>query len=285
MFLPEDRVSALKDAIEAEKPHPARILFIDIERVPGRARHQHRGLTIEGDFWDLNSWKHTIGYRLPPESVLEWPRTICAAWKWAGAKRVEFTSEWADGPDAMFKRCWDAYDHADIVVGHNIDGFDTKHLNEAWWEAGLGAPSPYRSVDTLKVARAKLGAESKTLQSLLTRIGLQGKTDKYNVQMARQACAGHTPSQRRLRGYNVGDIHATEALYDALKGWNPSHPHMGLYSGEERSCYQCGSTDLVATGQTSKTPRTAYANFRCADCGAMSRNGHRKTIVTLVPAR
>src|SRR4249919_3011984 len=99
----------------------ARILFLDIERMKGSA-------TIE--FWSLNDYQ---GRRIHADSVTEWPRTICAAWKWYGAKRVEFTSEWADGPETMFKRCWDAYDQADIVVGHNIDGFDTKHLNQAWW--------------------------------------------------------------------------------------------------------------------------------------------------------
>jgi hypothetical protein len=66
---------------------PARtVLTLDIERLPGIARHQHRGLTIEGDFWDLGSWRHLIGYRIPHESVVEWPRTICVAWQFYGAK-------------------------------------------------------------------------------------------------------------------------------------------------------------------------------------------------------
>src|SRR5699024_5736596 len=32
----------------------ARVVTLDIERIPGRARVKHRGLTIEGEFWDLN---------------------------------------------------------------------------------------------------------------------------------------------------------------------------------------------------------------------------------------
>ena len=59
----------------------ARVVTLDIERIPGRARVKHRGLTIEGEFWDLSGWKHTIGRRIHADDVLEWPRTICAAWK------------------------------------------------------------------------------------------------------------------------------------------------------------------------------------------------------------
>ena len=263
-------MAAIADAIKAGG---ARILFLDIERFKGRA---------EIEFWDLNDMK---GRRIHPDSVVEWPRTICAAWKWYGVKRIHFASEWGDTPDGFFRACWDAYDEADIVVGHNIDGFDTKHLNQAWWERGWGEPSPYRSVDTLKVARRKFGAESKTLDALLKRLGLAGKTDRYDVELARRALAGHGPSQLRLKRYNVGDITATEALYEALKGWNPSHPHMGLYTGQERCCYQCGGTNLVQMVKDTKTPRTAYATWRCTDCQATSRNNHRRSIVTLVPAR
>src|SRR5690242_3680317 len=87
-----------------------RVVTLDIERLPGRARHEHRGLTIEGDFWDLSGWKSTIGYRLPPSSVLEWPRTICVAWRWYGSTRTEFASEWSEGAGGMLEAVWDVYD-------------------------------------------------------------------------------------------------------------------------------------------------------------------------------
>ena len=75
----------------------ARVVTLDIERIPGRARVKHRGLTIEGEFWDLNGWKHTIGRRIHADDVLEWPRTICAAWRWYGEEEVHFASEWEIG--------------------------------------------------------------------------------------------------------------------------------------------------------------------------------------------
>ena len=82
----------------------ARVVTLDIERIPGRARVKHRGLTIEGEFWDLNGWKHTIGRRIHADDVLEWPRTICAAWRWYGEEEVHFAAEWEVGGNDGFLR-------------------------------------------------------------------------------------------------------------------------------------------------------------------------------------
>ena len=276
-----ERVAAAR--IVAERP--PRILTLDIERIPGRARVKHRGLTIEGDFWDLSGWKHTIGYRIHPDDVLEWPRTICAAWRWYGTRRVEFAAEWLSDRKTFLGQCWDLFDEAEIVVGHNMAGFDAKKLSGEWWaDLGLTPPSPYKVVDTLKVARSRFSLESNTLQALLTRRGLAGKTDKYSIEMARAAVAGDRKAQRQIRAYNAGDIHASELLYDDVRGWIPGHPHIGLYSGEEESCPNCGSLDLEPHGWA-HTAVTAYAGYRCSNCGAPCRRTHIKARTTTRPVR
>lgn len=257
------------------------VLTIDIERLPGRARHTHRGLTIEGDFWDLNSWKHTIGYRLPPDSVLEWPRTICAAWRWYGSKRTDFASEWGDGRDTMLERIWEAYDQADVIYGHNVDRFDTKNLNAEWLTVGYTPPTPFKIVDTLKEARKTFGFESNTLASLTDRLGIDTKTDKYEVAVARAACAGDKPAQRKLKAYNVGDIAASEAFVDRLRGWIPSHPHNIIGTVNDRpTCNQCWQDTLDDNG-VKLAQQITYRLYRCLDCGAnVQGTRHSRAAIT-----
>ena len=228
------------EAARIVAPRPPAILTVDIERLPGRARIEHRGLTIEGPFWDLNSWKRVIGYRLPPTAVLSWPRTICAAWRWYGSRKVEFAAEWDGGREAFLRAVWDAYNTADIVYGHNVDAFDTKKLQGEWNEIGLTRPSPFRSVDTLKVARSAFGYESNKLSSLCERLGIPTKVDVYDPDVAQRAVDGDARAQRRLRIYNQGDIVASEALVDRIRGYVPNHPHIGLYTGDEDCCGSCG---------------------------------------------
>ncbi len=174
---------------------------------------------------------------------------------------------------ACVRAAWDAYDRADIVVGHNVGPFDTKTLKAEWAQMGLKSPRPWKVVDTLAIARREFRFESNQLGSLCERMGVPGKVDHYDPEVARLALAGDVASQRRLKAYNVGDIEASEALYDAMRGWIPSHPFMGTH-GDEKRCPQCASDDLVLD-QTQRYRAVVldYALYRCQNCGGNVRGG------------
>jgi hypothetical protein len=237
-------------------PAASKILVLDIERMKGQA-------TVE--FWDLGDFKNR---RIHADDVTLWPRTICVAWQWLGESKVHFAAEWDTGHRGdMLEQVWKAYDEAAIVVGHNLQGFDTKKLESEWWLMGLPTPSPYKTVDTLKVARSTMGMESNTLDAICKRAGIVSKTDRYDVEVARAACAGDKKAQKQIKAYNVGDIHATTALYLSLRGRIPGHPHIGEINVEERRCNQCGSGNLQRNGVT-RAVVIDYVLYRCGDCGA-----------------
>lgn len=278
---------SLADALTKGPPNTraktsARILTLDIERIPGRAEVQHRGLTITGDFWDLNGWKHTIGRRIHPDDVIEWPRSICAAAKWYDERGTMFTAEWEEGGhEAFMRQAWEWYDEADVVVGHNLQSFDSKHLKSAWAEYGWPAPTPWKTVDTLKVARAEFAFESNTLDALCKRLGIPAKSGKYDVATARAACAGDTAAQRKLRAYNVGDIRATEAAYNRLRPWNRSHPNLALWTDDDRACPACGSEKRTLLDKDAVTAVTRYAQYRCNRCQLVWRANYvRRRVVS-----
>ena len=249
-----------------------RALTIDIERLPGRAVVNHRGLTIEGPLWDLNAWKHTIGRRIHADDVVEWPRTICAAARWYGDDEVVFSAEWeVGGYDAFMREVWEWVDSADILVGHNMDAFDAKHLMGGWAEMGLPAPSPFKVIDTLKIARRSFAMESNTLDALAKRLGVDAKTDKYDAKIARAAVAGDKDAQATLEAYNRGDIIASEALFDRLRPYARGLPHMGMWANSELACPNCGH-DMTPTGKTAHANVQAYAALKCGHCGAHGRD-------------
>lgn len=252
--------------LNATKPN---VLTLDIERLPG---------SFTADFWDLNAFKNR---RIHPDLVTEWPRTICVAWRWYGTKRVEFASEWDDGREAMLRRVWEAYDRADVLYGHNVDRFDTRHLNTEWRDLGMSAPSPFKILDTLKEARKTFGDESKTLAALTQRLGIDTKTDKYEVEVARAALAGDKAAQRKLQRYNEGDIVASEALVDRLRGWIPSHPHNLTGTIDDRpTCNQCWGDNLEPNG-IKLAQQISYRLYRCRDCGAnVQGTRHARAAVT-----
>ena len=249
----------------------ARVVTLDIERIPGRARVKHRGLTIEGEFWDLSGWKHTIGRRIHADDVLEWPRTIWAAWKWYDQADVEFAAEWeVGGYDGFMRAVWDVFNDADLIIGHNADRFDARHLTGGWAEMGLPAPSPYKVIDTLKTARGTFAYESNTLDALNKRLGIDAKTDKYDARIARAAVNGDKEAQGTLSAYNRGDIIASEALFDRLRPFARGIPHLGMWTDDALACPSCGHT-MTATGKTVHANVQRYEHLTCPNCGSHAR--------------
>jgi hypothetical protein len=245
---------------QTAKRRELKILVYDIERMKGSA---------EVEFWSLSDFKNR---RIHADDVSAWPRTICVAWRFLGDKGVQFASEWDDGQRGMHQRIWDAFNEADITVGHNSKAFDEKHLNSGWRDLGMTPPSPSKPIDTLSVARSRFGDESKTLDALCQRIGLTGKTDRYDVEVARAACDGNKAMQRKIRNYNAGDIDATEALYVSLLPWIKSHPHVAPNAGTDKQvCPRCAS-DKVAKNGTWTVAVNTYLAYVCRECG-----GHWKT--------
>ena len=184
---------------------------------------------------------------------------------------VEFAAEWqVGGYDGFMRAVWEVFDSADLIIGHNADRFDARHLMGGWAEMGLPAPSPYKVVDTLKIARGTFAYESNTLDALNKRLGVEAKSDKYDVKIARAAVNGDKEAQARIEDYNRGDIIASEALFDRLRPYARNIPHLGMWTDDELACPSCGHT-MTATGKTVHANVQKYEHLRCDNCGAHAR--------------
>lgn len=236
------------------------VLIADIERIQGEA-------VIRKKFWDLGDIKYL--QRIKPDEVEAWPRTICMASKWYGEPdSIQFVAEWQKGGAERFlRRAWKRLDKAQIVVGHNMDRFDRKKLNSAFALFGWPPPSPYKVVDTLKVAWSEFGFESNTMDSLCKRFGIPAKQGHYDPAVAEAAVAGDKEAQRNLEGYNVGDIIANEGLYDHLRPWIKNHPHNANGRADDKPvCNRCWQPEMVRQGFVLATV-ISYTAYRCSVCG------------------
>src|SRR5690242_12548127 len=228
-----------------------RQLIIDIERLPGR---------FEGNFWGPNDMKNR---RIPPDWVTRDPRTICFAWKWKGSRKVDFVSEWDEGPEAMARTALGLYIEADVVTGHNIQGFDSPHLQALCNEHGLVLPK-VQHFDTLLVARRTFNFEYNHLDVLCKRFGIKGKVDKYDPQVAELACGGSEKHQRRLRRYNIGDIPASEGLADYLQPYSGIN-FAAISRVEGLACHNCKGKGLTQQGYRTTAAGLRYKRYQCQD--------------------
>jgi hypothetical protein len=238
----------------AAKQRELKTLVIDVERLQGEA-------TVP--FWGLGDYKHR---RIHHENVTVWPRTICAAWRWIGEKKVHFAAEWDSGPTAFAQVMRDLLHEADIITGHYVNGADRKWLNSLFRDHGINWPSPYKVVDTCTIARRDLGDESMTLDALCKRFGIPAKSGKYDAAVARAACEGDKKAQRQIAAYNKGDVEASTGLYFMTLPLAHGHPHVAPNRGNKKLvCPRCASSDVHRDGAWSPGVYV-YERYRCDAC-------------------
>lgn len=246
-----DRLEAVRAEI---KKTDAKILTIDIERLPGTAY----------------VWDPRTDY-ISPKNFKEWPRLLCFAARWYGQKRMIFEAEWIDR-DRMIERAYDLYCEADIVVTFNGVRFDNKHLKSDWLLAGFPPPLPWKDLDLFQQVK-QFGFESKSLDSVSKRLGRPGKLSYYDMEGAWAAVGGDKAAQKQLKTYNFGDVELTEWLHDRLTGWMHNAPFKGAV-GDDKICNQCGSKDLtLQLTQKYRAVVLDYALYRCDNCGGLLRAG------------
>jgi hypothetical protein len=196
------------------------------------------------------------------------------AFKWQGNGKVQ-TRALPDYPRfkrdreddiGLVRELWKLYNEADIIIAHNGDKFDLKKSNARFVYHGLKPPSPYKSIDTLKIARSKFGFLSNRLNDLGAHLGLGRKlpTTGFHLWKACMLTNSHK-HWNKLRRYNARDVNLLQAVYERLRPWSTSHPNLSALS-EKPCCPVCQSLSIQRRGfnlaKVKKTPR-----FHCTSCG------------------
>lgn len=242
---------------------PLKILTLDLETAPHLAH-----------VWKL--WDENVSLK----QLIEPTTVICFASKWVGSNRVEFFSDFHDGHEAMVQAAWERLDQADVVVTYNGRAFDNKHLRREILLAGLTPPSPWLDVDLLAVVRKQFRFASNKLEHVAQQLGLGGKAETGGFELWRDCLAGDERAWNRMRKYNMRDVRLTEKVYLSVLPWIGSHPNIGLWTGQERACPNCGSENVQKRG-FDRTRSGTYQRFHCQDCGSWSRGVKRLSTTEL----
>ncbi|MGJ7024901.1 ribonuclease H-like domain-containing protein [Petrimonas sulfuriphila] len=236
-----------------------RILIFDIETAPQRA-------------YVWGRWKQNIA---SSQVISDW---YCLSWsaKWLGNSNI--MSDVLMPDEAVFekdgrivKSLWNLFDQADIVIAHNAERFDVPKMNTRYILNGLIPPTPYRVIDTLKVARKEFEFSSNRLDDLAGYFGIDHK-NATSFELWDKCVRGDQEALDYMEEYNIKDVDILEQIYIKLRPWIKGHPNLSLYlEHEEETCPYCGSTNLADTGTYSYTNVSKFSNVRCMDCSGIAR--------------
>lgn len=155
---------------------------------------------------------------------------------------------------------------AHICIAHNGDDFDSKKANTRFIIHKMSPPEPYRSIDTLKVARRFFKFSSNKLDDLANYLGIGRKVQTGGKKLWFDCMDGVKSAWAKMKQYNKQDVVLLEQVYLRLRPWMSQHPNLGVFSDEEVSCPKCQSTHLQSRGKAITNSGT-HNRFQCQDCG------------------
>ena len=159
---------------------------------------------------------------------------------------------------------WKILDEADIVIAHNGDRFDLRKLNARFILNDMPPPSPYKSIDTLKIARKEFAFSSNKQDFLTKTFGLAEKL-KTDFQLWIDCMNGDKKALDNMLNYNERDVVGLEQVYLKLRPYIKNHPNLGVLM-DENVCPSCGSKSIKASNATYFTSSNEFPVYRCSGC-------------------
>ena len=173
----------------------------------------------------------------------------------------------------IIRELWNLFEEADVIIAHNLKGFDRKKSNSRFILNGLNPPTPYQQIDTLEISRKEFGFTSNRL-NYLGKIIARDQKIKTDFDLWKQCDAGDKKALDKMFSYNKKDVLLLEEVYIELRPWMSSHPNLAVYGEMDKNrCVVCGSDKLRSKGIYG-TPAGRFRAMRCVRCGHINRERH-----------
>ena len=230
--------------------------------------------------WDLETAPN-ISYTWPGKyevDVIDFVRpwyALTFAYKWLGDRKVGgyslpmFKGYKQDKANdrALMQKLWSLMNEADIVVGHNAAAFDNKSAFARFLYHNFQPPAPFKTVDTLLIARNGFKFNSNKLDDLGQHFGFGHKMIHTGFDMWRGCFErDERRSWKLMLEYNKRDVELLEKVYLRLRPWMKNHPNYNLIAGTTDHCTNCGKPSLIVRGYYN-TSGGRRQRLQCTDCG------------------
>lgn len=214
---------------------------------------------IETGYYKAPVWGCFDQY-IKPELLEGEKKIICISYKWQYEDTVH-TLKWDEDQSDydLVKKFIKILGQADEVCGHNADRFDMKTIRARAIQLGLLMYPKYRSVDTLKKARAFFKFPSNKLDYLGRIFEVGKKLEHSGFDLWQRCQEGATKKIRKealkeLTAYCEQDVLLLEDVYNVMMPYIDHNTNFSvLKNGEKWQCPECAGKE-VQLSHTDVTP-------------------------------
>lgn len=172
------------------------------------------------------------------------------------------------------------FDEADVIVGFNSKGFDTKYANRYFIKYQLGRPSPFKQIDVFKEWK-KLGKlSSNGLDSVNSYLFDEGKTDVkvgelwYDCIIKRDEDA-----YKLLKEYNNQDVALTYNLFKEILPYMSSSVNLSLLMQHPLACPRCGYIGSFEDIGYAYSQVGRYNQYQCSYCKSILQGRYQDSTI------
>ena len=236
-------------------PKP-RCLILDIETRPMEAyvwgrKDVNIGLDALKKDWNIMAWSA----------------------KWLGEKKVYYrdTRDCETDCDILYP-LRELLNAADIVVTQNGQSFDSRKINARLLYYSIPPPSPYKHMDTYRIARKVGDFTSYSLGYLCEYLDTKHQKLKHSKfpgwSLWIECIKGNLKAWEEMKRYNINDTLATEDLYMRLRAWSPAWVY-----ADAAACRMCGDKARMWHKGYEVKKSGRYHRYQCQSCFAWTTGG------------
>lgn len=221
--------------------------------------------------WFWRSGKQVVG----AHQIRRPGKIICISYRfthWPKGKIKNLRWDHKQSDKKMVLRFADIANKADIIVGHNGDGFDKKWLNTrlAYYEQ----PTLRHLVteDTLKQSRQQFNLPSHRLDFLCKYFKIGGKLSTATGLWERVVFDNDKESLQQMVDYCDQDVLILDKLYKRIYPYVNHKINMAVVKGNPESCPDCGKSEIQKRGFT-YTRAGKFQRYSCTSCGHWFKTG------------
>lgn len=233
-------------------------IILDIETAPSL-----------GYIWGF--WQQNIG----DDMVLDYGGYIMScSIKTLGEEHVTYLENRTKNDKKIVKKILKHLDGADFVIAHNGIKFDIPFIKARASIHGLNPPSPFKAIDTLKIARKEMNFKRNSLDFLAKALDVESRkltNRKFPGFKLWWSCLHQDDEAwKEMKQYNILDVEVLEQVYLRLRPWASNHPNINVGNDVTvLSCPKCGSIELNKRGYYT-TNKGKYQRYACDCCGGWS---------------
>ena len=191
-------------------------------------------------------WKSGYKLNISHENIIQERAIICICYKWEGERKVHHL-QWNKGCDKkMVADFVKVANQADELIAHNGDRFDLKWINTRILYYGMDPSSIEKTVDTLKIAKAKFNFNSNRLDYLGQFLLGHGKLET-SYSMWKDIVLNDCPkAMAKMVKYCKADVKLLEDVWKVLEPFAQPKTHTGVMGGLDKwTCPWTGSQNVI----------------------------------------